>query len=334
MYNLLTRAQQALKLRFKRHIRVKAFCAIICVVLSSTVFIYNAFAFFTENDDEAAGSAADAGFSLNAALLLWPQQILAPFGQEKSGADVPGFFNIHIRVDDKTIETISAGETVEDILLRSGVLLTDTDEVVPSPATQVTGETSITVLRIRNYTEEVLEPIPFETIRKPSDKLSAGESVVVQKGADGQKKNLYEVYTRNGVETLRHVLEETVVKEPVPEILEYGTGGTVTAMGQTYAYKKVLNVTASAYTTQNKKWKRTASGTTARVGAIAVDPKVIPMGTKMLITSPDGKSWVYGVAVAEDTGGTIKGNKIDLFFNTRAECLQFGVKKAKVYILD
>ena len=74
---------------------------------------------------------------------------------------------------------------------------------------------------------------------------------------------------------------------------------------------------------------------TAQYGVIAVDPKVIPLGSRVYIESSDGgKSWVYGFAVAADTGGAIKGNKIDLCYNTRAECLQFGRRSATVYILD
>ncbi|MDR2606436.1 MAG: 3D domain-containing protein [Oscillospiraceae bacterium] len=96
---------------------------------------------------------------------------------------------------------------------------------------------------------------------------------------------------------------------------------------------KILEVSATAYTTERQENKITATGTTARVGAIAVDPTVIPYGTRMYVMAADG-SWVYGYATAEDCGGGIKGNKIDLFFDTYDECIQFGVKKAVVYILD
>lgn len=107
----------------------------------------------------------------------------------------------------------------------------------------------------------------------------------------------------------------------------------VTASGEVLSFSKQITVEASAYSTEGWTSKYTASGTLARVGAIAVDPTVIPLGTKMYITSSDGKSWIYGVATAEDTGGMIKGNKIDLFFNTQAECIQFGRQTAVVYIL-
>jgi 3D (Asp-Asp-Asp) domain-containing protein len=77
----------------------------------------------------------------------------------------------------------------------------------------------------------------------------------------------------------------------------------------------------------------TASGTYAKVGTVAVDPRVIPLGTKMYIVSTDG-SYVYGYCTAEDTGGGIKGNKVDLFYNTRNECMQFGRRSVRVYILN
>ena len=337
MYKFLTHIQKTLKFRVPRSIGVIALCAVLCATLFSTVFI-NAFAFFGGNAMYSSIPAVDAQTAMREYGIIPAVGVStksAAYSQEAlSGITAQENFKVHIHVDNKTIEAASTGETVENIIARSGILLERPDEVSPSLVTPVTGETDITILRIKNYTEEVMEPIPFETIRKPSEKLSAGESVVVQKGVDGQQKALIEVYSRDGKETLRYALKTTVVTQPVSEIIEYGKGGVVTvSAGQTYAYKQVFNVTASAYTTQNSKWKHTASGTTARVGAIAVDPDVIPMGTKMLITSADGKSWVYGVAVAEDTGGSIKGNKVDLFFNTRAECMEFGVRKAKVYIL-
>ncbi len=76
----------------------------------------------------------------------------------------------------------------------------------------------------------------------------------------------------------------------------------------------------------------TATGAKCEVGVVAVDPRVIPLGTKLYIETVDG-SFVYGYCSAEDTGGAIKGNKIDLAMNTKADCFQFGRRKVKVYIL-
>ena len=90
---------------------------------------------------------------------------------------------------------------------------------------------------------------------------------------------------------------------------------------------------ATAYTNTDPRctlW--TATGTLCRVGAIAVDPKVIPYGTRMYIVTNDGR-YVYGIAVAEDCGGAIKGNRVDLYFNTDAECRAFGIRNCTIYFL-
>lgn len=90
-------------------------------------------------------------------------------------------------------------------------------------------------------------------------------------------------------------------------------------------------MSASAYTTENSSNKVTASGEIARVGIVAADFSTLPMGTKVYIVSAYG-DWEYGIAVVGDTG--VKGNKIDLFYNTYDECIQFGRRDAIVYILE
>lgn len=111
------------------------------------------------------------------------------------------------------------------------------------------------------------------------------------------------------------------------------TSGNVimTSSGESYTYIDVMTCSATAYTCEGYV-AHTYSGTLARVGAIAVDPTVIPLGTKMYVVSNDGQ-YVYGYCVAEDIGGGIKGNKIDLYFDTYAECWDFGVRMCTVYIL-
>jgi 3D (Asp-Asp-Asp) domain-containing protein len=95
-------------------------------------------------------------------------------------------------------------------------------------------------------------------------------------------------------------------------------------------YINYVTMRATAYTAS--KYARTASGERVSLGVVAVDPRVIPLGTKLYVQSLDG-SIDYGYAIASDTGGAIKNNKIDLFFNTNAECYKFGVRNVRVYIL-
>ncbi len=110
---------------------------------------------------------------------------------------------------------------------------------------------------------------------------------------------------------------------------------TITAAdGSTYRYSSVIDVTATAYHRIEDGGTITATGTTTRYGTIAVDPSVIPLGSRLYVVSSSGQSWSYGPGLAEDTGGLIKGAKIDLFFMTEDEAVEFGVRQAKVYILS
>lgn len=128
----------------------------------------------------------------------------------------------------------------------------------------------------------------------------------------------------------------TAPTQPKPEftgkpIIEDGMIITPDGEVLTYTHSKVMK--ATAYNNQDPGCTiYTATGTLCRVGAIAVDPKVIPYGTRMYIVSNDGK-YVYGIAVAEDCGGSIKGDRIDLYFDTTDECWAFGIRNCTVYFL-
>ena len=208
------------------------------------------------------------------------------------------------------------------------------------------------------YEELIVDLLPYDTLRQADPDLLLGEEQVVQAGVQGAVSARSRVVT-DPDGSLSITSMGTTVSQPVDEIVAYGTqvepvtqswlsvtddvlthidanadgsGTLTTASGQELAYTQVLSCKATAYTTQRQSWKKTATGTTARVGAIAVDPRVIPYGTRMFIVSADG-SITYGVATAEDCGGNIKGNRIDLFFDTYDECVSFGVRACDVYLL-
>ncbi|MCI6729345.1 MAG: 3D domain-containing protein [Clostridiales bacterium] len=127
---------------------------------------------------------------------------------------------------------------------------------------------------------------------------------------------------------------QTRPTEPEPEETQPPVSGEntfTTASGEVITYVKKLTVEATAYSCEGYEGI-TATGTVARYGAIAVDPTVIPYGTRMYIVSDDGV-YIYGYATAEDCGGGIKGNKIDLYFDTVDECWEFGRRSCTVYIL-
>ena len=90
-------------------------------------------------------------------------------------------------------------------------------------------------------------------------------------------------------------------------------------------------MTATAYTAGHGGADTvTATGTVVRMGTVAVDKRVIPLGTKMYIVTNDGL--VYGMAVAEDTG--VRGNTVDLYYDTYQQCINFGRRSCTVYILE
>lgn len=202
-----------------------------------------------------------------------------------------------------------------------------------------------TVYTMETYTQS----IPHEITYCSDASLPAGSQKVLTKGEDGQMRCTASVAYENGEEVSRTVMRQTVIQQPVNELIAIGTGTEtaasgdapdvpvigdgmiVTPTGEVLTYTDVIEVLATAYHCEGYTGT-TATGTVARVGAIAVDPDLIPYGTRMYIVSTDGE-YVYGVATAEDCGSAIIDHRIDLYYDTEAECLQFGARTCMVYIL-
>ncbi len=195
--------------------------------------------------------------------------------------------------------------------------------------------------------EEVVAQVSFGAVYCSDPSLPEGSKEVIFAGVPGQQREIYLATYENGIEVSRELLEVIPIAAPVDAIIAVGTGQAqerrwpllgegflVTPEGQILSYTHAEQFRAVAYTS----WVAdttgtTATGTVARVGAIAVDPTVIPYGTKMYIVTNDG-AYIYGVATAEDCGGGIKGHIIDLFFNTLEECYAFGSRQCTVYFLS
>ena len=233
----------------------------------------------------------------------------------------------------------------------ANALFSVTDTVVPTPAPAP--ETKAQSLPQYSYFyQQTTEDIPYETVRISTPDLPVGEERVAQNGSDGLRICDYEVICCDGDEIDRLLMEETI--EPaVDEIIEYGTAvatvdaddritevqknedgsGVLTfASGGTMKFSAIKDVTATAYTAgRGGAGYITASGTPARAGAVAVDRRVIPLGSKLYIVTNDGK-YVYGIAVAEDTG--VIGNRVDLYYDDYDQCIIFGCRAATIYILE
>ncbi len=175
-------------------------------------------------------------------------------------------------------------------------------------------------------------PIPYETTKVESDDLYVGETKVQTPGVEGlHEVEVIKTYY-NGDLVERTEKELQLVDEPITEVMLVGTKEKPFTLGSdpnvdvsTLDYSKKLTMNATAYTASGN--AKTASGRVAQEGVVAVDTSVIPFGTKLYIPG-------YGYAVAGDTGGAIKGNKIDLFYDTVAECYEFGRRNVDVYVLN
>ncbi len=232
--------------------------------------------------------------------------------------------------------------TLREAFVEAGVTVSESDRVEPAIDSAVTEDMNVSVFRVAHEEITVDTEIPFESREVSDSSLEKGKTRIKTRGVNGLKRTVYSVTTEDGVEVTRQVISEETVKEPVTQVVAVGTRAkaaasgkksVVTNAGKSLSYSKKLTVTATAYTASAG--KKTASGRVAQYGVIAVDPKVIPLGTKLYVESTDdGKSWQYGYCIAGDTGGAIKGNKIDLFYDSRSQCLQFGRRSAIVYVLD
>ena len=183
-------------------------------------------------------------------------------------------------------------------------------------------------------TEEVKEvvqrePIPYPTLRKSSSELRSGSSKTVSAGINGEKQVTYRVTLKDGVEAGREPISSKLLKNPIPEVVTMGSRTALSSRGY-LSGRKMIVMFATGYSpnpSENGGSSRTSTGLKIGHGIVAVDPKFIPLGTRLYIEG-------YGHAVAGDTGGAIKGNRIDLGHDTSSASNHFGRKKVKVFILD
>ena len=245
--------------------------------------------------------------------------------------------------------------TVANVLSATNITLGEEDTLSVAEAEPVTDGMEITVNRVTYATQTVTEDVPFETEVIETADLYKGETQVQTAGVNGTKTAVKECKFVNGqlVESTDvAVLSETA---PVAEVQLVGTktkpaavtsvstasasaqtGATISGNTIVDANGNVLNVArvitgeCTAYTGGGI----TATGAPAAVGRVAVNPNVIPYGTKLYIASPDG-SVVYGYAIASDTGGALMSGRVlvDLYYNTLGECVNFGRRQMNVYIL-
>ncbi len=304
-----------------------------------------------------------------AAIDITEHDKVSPGLDEKIDADtavsVEKAFEVTILDGLQEKKAWSTSTTVADFLKQNKISLSELDRVETGMDEMVLPNSEVKVVRVEKVTDVVEDSVKFAVETKKDSSILKGKEKVVQKGENGVVSKTYEVIKENGKEVKRELKSEKVVQEPKKQLTAVGTKVVVASVSRgvksnakaptpkavapkTASTKapapqqasvkasapagRTLMVSATAYTASCTG----CSGITATginlianpgLKVIAVDPNVIPLGSKVYVEG-------YGYAIAGDTGGAIKGNKIDLFMANRSAALAFGRQQVKVTVLN
>lgn len=243
-----------------------------------------------------------------------------------------------------------------DALVEAGYVPGSADEISVDGGENLKDGSKIELVSVASDVDVVNEPIANSIEYVDDPEMAEGETKVLEEGYVGNKEVKSSVIYRSGEEYYRETISEDITLEPKNKVIAVGTktpetpsptasassDGAKTAVTVSESsgtidgksYSKKIEMTATAYSTspsENGGYTVSALGNPLGYGIVAVDPSVVPLGSRVYVTSLDG-SWVYGYASAEDTGGAIKGNRIDLCYESDAN--DFGRRSCVVYVLD
>lgn len=241
----------------------------------------------------------------------------------------------------KEEEIWTTSETVEQFLEdhKDDLTYEEADEIKVKPdlEEEITEDTEITIVHIEKQTKKVKESIPFQEEKRNDSSLYKGETRTISAGEEGIIEKVYEITLENGKEIDKKVIEENVLKESKNKVVAVGTKekpkSSSSSSGSSSGNGKVLTMVATAYGPNCKGCSGySATGMNLKKNptpkVVAVDPSVIPLGTRVWVEG-------YGEAIAADTGGAIKGNRIDVLVPSEAYARSnWGKRTVKVKILD
>ncbi len=235
----------------------------------------------------------------------------------------------------ETIVTLNA-DTVGDIIKAAHIVLGPLDEVQPAVSERAPASGEVRVIRVSAWDETKTAPIARRTEVRLEATVAPGRTQTLDAGSDGVMATTYHYVQRGSDEPVRTLAGSRVARAPKPRIVIRGLGeyeafrqlaqaGISTSLS---IAGTALRMIATAYIPQCYGCSGiTKIGLPAGHGVVAVDPRVIPLGTKLYVPG-------YGNAVAGDIGSAIKGRRIDLGFNHLGDALRFGRREITVYIVE
>lgn len=255
---------------------------------------------------------------------------------------------VTIELDGKKKSVFSLAPTVGETVSEAGIKLGIADQIIPGPEVRITKKLLIEITKATSNLDANRVSVPHQTIAKEDSSLLQGRVVVVQEGKEGVAVQVFDVKSLGGKEVERKLHSQRVVCASVDEIIRVGTRKEIyrgrrakltriaaastpraiasQGVGNSPGGGRTMVLKGTAYSPgPHSGGYGTASGRRAEYGVVAVDPRVIPLGTKLYVEG-------YGDAIAADTGGAIKGNRIDLCYNSEAQCQAFGRRDVVVHV--
>ena len=234
-------------------------------------------------------------------------------------------FNISLTVGGERTDVKTLPYTVEELLRTESVQLKRYDIVEPAMNTQLKPGDEVTVKRVTKASESETETVKFKTVYQADSSMTIGDTAVTQKGRDGKIEKTYLVTYTDGKETDRDLIDTETLKKKKDKIISYGTKIAFGKPEELKYVKKYDKVRAVSYYFSGN--PRGSYGLPCEFGTVAVDPKLIPLGSLLYIEG-------YGYAIANDVGSAIKGKTVDLYMEKYEQCLIWGARWTTVYVIE
>ncbi|TLS35121.1 DUF348 domain-containing protein [Pseudalkalibacillus caeni] len=259
--------------------------------------------------------------------------------QEGMDINYESAFEVTLNIGGKEQNVWTTSTTVADLLKQHEVTLGKLDRVEPEKGAELAGKAQVNVIRVEKVTDVVEEPIDYQTVTRKDSSLLKGKEKLVESGEEGRKAKHFEVILENGKEVSRKLVKEEVVKDSKNKVVAVGTKVVKPVVKQTVSRSKAPSKSSKEFYVRSTAYTANCSGCSGitatgfnlkanpNAKVIAVDPGVIPLGTKVYVEG-------YGYAIAADTGGAIRGNKIDVFFSSKSQAYAWGNRTVKVKIIN
>jgi len=220
--------------------------------------------------------------------------------------------------DGRHLHTRTHSKTVADALAEAGLALEGSDYTDPAPNAPLQRDMTIRIVRVAETFRIEQEPVPFEIQWMPDPEMEIDNQDLRQAGENGVLQNRIRVRYEDGKEISRRLEDSGIIRPPKTKVIGYGTKIVVRTMDTPdgpVEYWRKIRMMATSYSASTagtpktaKYYGRTALGWTMRFGIVAVDPRVVKLSSRVYVFG-------YGVGDAGDTGGAIKGKRIDLGFD-------------------